>query len=236
VTYLASATAYVIIDVAYVVIRLKLIIRFCFENDSCLSRTFETLRKTQLFPALAPFTRRSKPISPRATQAGCAEQTTASRSSWQSSAHEACCRAPARFARACALCSSRPRVLLPGNGTRHFTASFLRQERLEKEKQLTKNLGAAANKLQTVLKQTQDQLNKERLKNQSLAEKVTFGPPRFQRAQPTYKFTALCFPLYDLKATCFGALLGGPFQRITCWEKSCILLVMSSSLLKCRCF
>ncbi|XP_077972576.1 uncharacterized protein LOC120339855 isoform X6 [Styela clava] len=46
------------------------------------------------------------------------------------------------------------------------------KERLEKEKNLTKNLGQAATKLQTVLKQTQEQLNEEREKNSGLQKKV----------------------------------------------------------------
>nr|XP_009861118.1 ribosome-binding protein 1 isoform X4 [Ciona intestinalis] len=45
------------------------------------------------------------------------------------------------------------------------------KERLEKEKTLTKNLGAAAGKLQNVLKQTQEQLGKEREKNKELMQK-----------------------------------------------------------------
>jgi len=42
------------------------------------------------------------------------------------------------------------------------------QERLEREKELTKNLGEAAKKLQTLLKQTQDELNKERMKSKDV--------------------------------------------------------------------
>ncbi|XP_078482317.1 uncharacterized protein LOC445756 isoform X18 [Ciona intestinalis] len=49
------------------------------------------------------------------------------------------------------------------------------QERLEKEKSLTKNLGAAAGKLQNVLKQTQEQLGKEREKNKELMQKKKEG-------------------------------------------------------------
>nr|XP_009861124.1 ribosome-binding protein 1 isoform X12 [Ciona intestinalis] len=49
------------------------------------------------------------------------------------------------------------------------------KERLEKEKTLTKNLGAAAGKLQNVLKQTQEQLGKEREKNKELMQKKKEG-------------------------------------------------------------
>ncbi|XP_078482327.1 uncharacterized protein LOC445756 isoform X28 [Ciona intestinalis] len=49
------------------------------------------------------------------------------------------------------------------------------EERLEKEKSLTKNLGAAAGKLQNVLKQTQEQLGKEREKNKELMQKKKEG-------------------------------------------------------------
>ncbi|XP_078482313.1 uncharacterized protein LOC445756 isoform X15 [Ciona intestinalis] len=49
------------------------------------------------------------------------------------------------------------------------------KERLEKEKSLTKNLGAAAGKLQNVLKQTQEQLGKEREKNKELMQKKKEG-------------------------------------------------------------
>ena len=47
---------------------------------------------------------------------------------------------------------------------------FVSQERLEKEKELTKNLAEAAKKLQTLLKQTQDELSKERKKNKEEVE------------------------------------------------------------------
>jgi len=48
---------------------------------------------------------------------------------------------------------------------------------LEKEKTLTKNLGLAANKLQNVLKQTQEQLSKERKKNRMLKVGLPPLPP-----------------------------------------------------------
>lgn len=44
------------------------------------------------------------------------------------------------------------------------------QDRLEKEKSLTKSLGEAAGRLTSVLKQTQDQLQKEKAKNKELAK------------------------------------------------------------------
>lgn len=62
------------------------------------------------------------------------------------------------------ICSATRRIL-----SWHFKL----QERLEKEKMLTKNLGQAATKLQTVLKQTQEQLNQEREKNGDLESKLT---------------------------------------------------------------
>ena len=52
-----------------------------------------------------------------------------------------------------------------------LSKSRLNQGRLEQEKSLTKNLSMAASKLQVILKQTQEQLGKEREKVKAL--KVT---------------------------------------------------------------
>lgn len=58
------------------------------------------------------------------------------------------------------------------HGMAHPLAPFDPQERLEKEKKLTSDLGCAATKLQELLKTTQDQLTKEKETVQKLQEQL----------------------------------------------------------------
>lgn len=60
-----------------------------------------------------------------------------------------------------------------------FVFPPLKQERLEKEKKLSGDLGQAATKLQQLLKATQEQLTKERETMRTLQEhlEVKVGPP-----------------------------------------------------------
>lgn len=70
------------------------------------------------------------------------------------------------------------------------------QERLEKEKKLTKDLGQAATKLQELLKVTQDQLAKERETVKKLKEKlhetVLVPSTSHSRAFPRYRQGNVC--------------------------------------------